>query len=85
MGRGSPLAPFDRSDAALRVDVATLEIARVDMGDPRHPLSTRWRVKIGIEHAVRSRKLQFGPVALADLEARPTEMLAQFIRSHSIQ
>ena len=85
MGHRTALVRFQRSNAVLGIDRSALEIARIDIGYARNARAALARVKIGIEHAVRSRKLQFGPVALADLEARPTEMLAQFIRSHSIQ
>lgn len=69
----------------MRIDRRALKVARVDMSYARNARAALAWIKIGIEHAIRSRKLQLRPVALTDLKAWPTEMLAQLIGGHSIQ
>ena len=69
----------------MRIDRRALEIARVDIGYARNACAALAWIKIGIEHAIRPRKLQLRALALTDLKARPAEMLAQLIGGHSIQ
>lgn len=51
------------------------------MGDARHA-ALGW-VQVEIEHAIGASKLQLCPVALANLELRPSKMLEQLIGRHA--
>ena len=87
MGARSALAPagspFDRIDAALGVDVDALEIACLDIVDPRGAMAVR--IKIGVKHACRPGKLKLCADAFANLDPRLAEMSNQLAGRHAIK
>ncbi len=82
-GLSRAFSPFDLIDAGLRVRVASLQVAGVNMTDPRH--AALGGVEIEVEHAVGTDELQLGPVAFANLQPGVAEMLDQLIGGHAIQ
>lgn len=73
---------LDRIDATLGVDVGALEIARLDMVDPRRAMALG--IKIGVKDACRPGKLKLCADALANLDPRLAEMGNQFVGRHAV-